>query len=107
MLACYVLTALFIGKIVDCGEINVTEMGTREIAREKNRGRAYQCLPCFHKKGRTIDDVKGRIEEYILKNHVKPDEEPFYCRLLMFRCRSWPQLERRIFIYAPHVDRVT
>ena len=29
MLAFYVLTALFIGKIVDCGESNVTEMGTR------------------------------------------------------------------------------
>ena len=51
----------------------------------KHRGRAYQCLACFHKEGKnTINEKK--IEFYILKNHVKLEEVPFYCRLCLFVC---------------------
>ena len=98
MLVSNVLRALIIDIPMDRGEINVTEMmDSREITKAKHRERAYQCLPCFHKEGRTTTDVKGRIEEHILKNHVKPDEVPFYCRLCMFCCTSWTQLEQLIF----------
>ena len=39
--------------------------------RAKHRGRAYQCLACFHKEGNNTINEKGKIEFHILKNHVK------------------------------------
>ena len=54
--------------------------------RAKHRGRAYQCLACFHKEGKNTINEKGKIEFHILKNHVKLDEDPFYCRLCLSVC---------------------
>lgn len=38
------------------------------IEKAKRRGRAYQCLHCFHKKGKKVIDVKGRLEDHILRD---------------------------------------
>ena len=72
------------------------------VERAKHRGRAYQCLPCYHKEGRVLISEKGRIEDHILKNHVKLDEVPFYCSLCLFRCHSQQQLNRHVTAYARH-----
>ena len=72
------------------------------VERAKHRGRAYQCLPCYHKEGRVVINEKGRIEDHILKNHVKLDEVPYYCSLCLFRCHSLQQLNKHVTAYARH-----
>lgn len=72
------------------------------VERAKHRGRAYQCLPCYHKEGRVVINEKGRIEDHILKTHVKLDEVPFYCSLCLFRCHSLQQLNKHVTAYARH-----
>ena len=72
------------------------------VERAKHRGRAYQCLPCYHKEGRVVINEKGRIENHILKNHVKLDEVPYYCSLCLFRCHSLQQLNKHVTAYARH-----
>ncbi|MEW8446381.1 MAG: hypothetical protein AB2661_21050 [Candidatus Thiodiazotropha sp.] len=72
------------------------------ITRAKHKGRAYQCMPCFHKEGKETIDVRGRVEEHILKNHVSLDEVPFYCRLCLFRCQRREQLIQHVTSYARH-----
>ena len=46
------------------------------------------------------------MEDHIYKNHVRPDEVPFYCRLCLFKCTKWEQLLNHMTNYAPHVDLV-
>ena len=54
------------------------------VNKTKHMGRAYKCIPCHYKEGKETIDVKGRIKEYILKNHVSLDEVPYYCQLCLF-----------------------
>ena len=56
-------------------------------SREKARrgGRAYQCLHSFHKQGKQVVDVKGRVEDHILREHLSFQQVPFYCSLCYFR----------------------
>ena len=75
---------------------------TEAVSRAKHKGRAYQCIPCYHKEGKETIDVKGRIEEHILKNHVSLDEVPYYCRLCLFRCQRHDQLLQHVTSYARH-----
>lgn len=83
-------------------ELVVEEIALREKA--KKRGRAYQCLPCYYKKGETWINEKLKLEEHIYKNHVKPHEVPFSCRLCRFKCMKWEQLVHHATSYTPHVD---
>ena len=68
------------------------------VERAKHRGRAYQCLPCYHKEGRVVINEKGRIKDHILKKHVKLDEVPYYCS------HSLQQLNKHVTAYARHRD---
>ena len=79
---------------------------TEAVSRAKHKGRAYQCIPCYHKEGKETIDVKGRIEEHILKNHVSLDEVPYYCRLCLFRCQRHDQLLQHVTSYARHREMV-
>ena len=72
--------------------------------RAKHRGRAYQCLACFHKEGKNTINEKGKIEFHILKNHFKLDEVPFYCRLCLFVCLKRDQLEKHVKGYQRHIE---
>ena len=73
------------------------------IEKAKKRGRAYQCLHCFHKKGKKVIDVKGRLEDHILREHMTFQEVPFYCSLCLFRCLKWEQLVHHVSAYKRHV----
>lgn len=83
-------------------EATPVEATPEAITRAKHKGRAYQCMPCFHKEGKETIDVRGRIEEHILKNHVSLDEVPYYCRLCLFRCQRREQLFQHVTSYARH-----
>ena len=72
------------------------------VNKAKHKGRAYKCISCHYKEGKETIDVKGRIEEHILKNHVSLDEIPYYCRLCLFRCQRHEQLIQHITNYARH-----
>ena len=41
-----------------------------DIERVKHRGRAYQCLACYYKKGERKVDELHRLEAHILKAHI-------------------------------------
>ena len=56
---------------------------SREKARR--RGRAYQCLHCFHKQRKHVIYVKGRVEDHILREHLSFQQDPFYRSLCYFR----------------------
>ena len=34
------------------------------------RGRAYQCIHCYHKEGQKVIDVKYRMKDHILRLHM-------------------------------------
>ena len=44
------------------------DVESREKARRRRR--AYQCLHCFHKQGKQVVDVKGQVEDHILREHL-------------------------------------
>ena len=50
------------GKRVGGGDVD-------ELQKAKRRGRACMCLHCFHKLERRVVDVRGRIEDHILREH--------------------------------------
>ena len=76
------------------------------IEKAKRRGRALQCLHCFHKKGKKVIDVNGRLEDHILREHMTFQEVPFYCSLCLFRCLKWAQLVPHVSAYKRHVTMV-
>ena len=78
------------------------DVESREKARR--RGRAYQCLHCFHKQGKQVVDVKGRVEDHILREHLSFQQVPFYCSLCYFRCLKWDQLINHVTGYKRHVS---
>lgn len=73
------------------------------IEKAKKRGRAYQCLACYFKKGeRWIDEV-GKLEDHILRSHMPPERITFSCQLCLFKCLGRDQLLRPVSHYARHV----
>ena len=72
----------------------------------KKRGRAYQCLACYQRLGRTYINEKLKVEDHIYRDHVRPDEVPFYCRLCTFHCQRLDQLMNHVKNYGPHQDQV-
>ncbi|XP_053402878.1 serrate RNA effector molecule homolog [Mercenaria mercenaria] len=65
------------------------------------RGRAYRCRHCFSK-GKTEINTKQRMEDHVYKYHVPNDEQPFWCRLCLFRCRSKELLSKHVTTYTRH-----
>ena len=72
----------------------------------KKRGRAYQCLACYQRLGRTYINEKLKVEDHIYRDHVRPNEVPFYCRLCTFHCQRLDQLMNHVKNYGPHQDQV-
>ena len=85
------------GKRVGGGDVD-------ELQKAKRRGRVYMCLHCFHKLRRRVVDVRGRIEDHILREHRTYEEVPFYCSLCYFRCMKREQLVNHITAYKRHVN---
>ena len=77
------------------------DVENREKARR--RGRAYQCMHCYHKEGQKVIDVKYRMEDHILRLHMTLEQAPFYCKLCFFRCFKWEQLVDHITSYRRHI----
>ena len=66
-----------------------------------HRGRAYRCRHC-QKKGKTEINTKQRLEDHIFKYHVPNDEQPYWCRLCLFRSRSKEGLMQHVNTFARH-----
>ena len=49
---------------------------------------------------------KLKVENHIYRDHVRPDEVPFYCRRCTFHCQRQDQMMNHVRSYGPHVDQV-
>ena len=67
----------------------------------KHKGRAYECLHCS-RQGKTVIDVKSRVEDHILKYHLGLDQAPFYCTLCLFRSTEKKPLLEHVFRHSRH-----
>ncbi|MEW8544497.1 MAG: hypothetical protein AB2693_13280 [Candidatus Thiodiazotropha sp.] len=67
----------------------------------KHKGRAYECLHCG-RQGKTLIDVKSRVEDHILKYHLGLDQAPFYCSLCLFRSTEKKPLLEHVFRHSRH-----
>ena len=77
--------------------------GGRDLEfRYRRRGRAYLCRHCFHKEGKKHVDVKARVRDHILRQHIAFHQVPFYCNLCSFRCLKWDQLVKNVSTYKRH-----
>ena len=87
-------------------QANGKSQGGGDVDKAKHRGRAYQCLRCFHQQGVSVIDVKQRIEEHIMKIHLSLDQVPFYCSLCLFRCRDRATLDDHVKNFSRHKQMV-
>ena len=70
--------------------------------RSRRRGRAYLCLHCIRNSGVKHVDVKARMEDHILRQHIQFHQVPYYCSLCFFRCLKWDQLVKHVTGYKRH-----
>lgn len=74
-----------------------------KIDRAKKRGTAYQCIRCHNKDGAKVVNIKCRMEEHVIKNHLEKEEVPCRCLLCDFVCLKYEQLLNHIAENTKHV----
>lgn len=72
--------------------------------RARRRGRAYQCLRCHYQEGRRVVDIKCRLEDHVLRNHVPLEEVPFFCSLCLYKCQQREQILSHFTSCKRHKD---
>ena len=87
---------------------SMMEPAEEPVLREKvkKQGRAYQCLACYQRLGKTYINEKLKVEDHIYRDHVRPDEVPFHCRLCTFHCQRLDKLMNHVKNHGPHQDQV-
>ncbi|KAH3818167.1 hypothetical protein DPMN_119763 [Dreissena polymorpha] len=62
----------------------------------------YQCLRCYHVNGEEKVGPRYRILDHFLRQHLSLDQAPFHCKLCLFRCFQFRDLQRHVKNFPRH-----